>query len=154
MVRLGKSKSLKRTIRQDDLDHISLSTWSLVKKAIKKGNTQEALEYLDYGCSEAKAMHDSLVSFADGALAVIANFDEEAIFRFLRERYKARIESWISANLTVEEDIQRFAEQQRAHFSDFTVEEEQDRYIIKGPCGSGGRLRRTKEVSTTSKPYP
>ena len=154
MIRLENLEALQRKIRQDEIRDLSTPTWDLVKRAIREGNTDQAIQFLDYACSESKAMHDSLVSFADGALSVVSEFNEEAIFDFLKARYQARIESWLSANLSVEEDMYRFSEQQRAHFGQFEVTEEDDRYIMSGPCGSGGRLRRSKEVAKTKKAYP
>ena len=55
----------------------------------------------------------------------------------------------------VEETLQRFTEYQRSNFSDFTVVEELDRYVVRlDLCGSGGRLMRAKNVARTQKAYP
>ena len=43
----------------------------------------------------------------------------------------------------------------RDPYSNITITEEPDRYVVKlDPCRSGGRLRRTKSVGTTKKAYP
>lgn len=154
MIRLEKSEALRRKIRQDDLAELVIPTWTLVRDSISVGKKKEALEFVEYGCAETQTMHDSIVSFVDDALTYIARFGEEEVLKFLRERYLSRVKNWLSATTGVIETIQRFAEFQRGHFSEITIVEERDRYVMSGPCGSGGRLRRSKSVATTKKAYP
>lgn len=155
MIRLGKSDTLKREIRQDDISELGISTWDLVRKAVKEGKVNEALKYIDYGCFEAKQMHDILAEFPDVALTHIADCcGEEEITEVLKKRYYNRAKNFISTIKSPKEALQRLVEQQRAHFSQFSVIEEPDRYIVRtDPCGSGGRLRRIKQVGVTKKAY-
>lgn len=155
MVRLEKSKALQRKIRQDDVKEMAKPTWDLVRDAIKSGKVNEALEFISYGCTENKAMHDSAVSFAEMALTQLARFGEEELDKLFRDRYGPQVQAWISTTPGVMESLYRCVEYQRGHFGEFTVTEEPDRYVAKyDPCGSGGRLRRTRGVGTTKKAYP
>jgi len=155
MVRLERLEALQRRIRQDDVAEMAKPTWDLVRGAIQGGRTDEALEFLDYGCFEGKMMHDSAVSFAEMGLTYLARFGEEEIEKLFRERYYPVAEKWLSDTPGVEESLYRCLEYQRGHFAELTVTEEPDRYVVRyDPCGSGGRLRRTREVGVTKKAYP
>ena len=155
MIKLNFSKSLNRKIRQDNVEDLSMPTWKLIQEAMIKGDTEKANEFLDYASFEAKQMHDILAAFPDVGLTHIAKCcGEEEIMNVFRERYYERAKEFIQKIESPEEALQRLVEQQRAHFSEFTVVEEPDRYVVRtDPCGSGGRLRRIKKVGVTKKPH-
>jgi len=134
---------------------LATPTWDVARAAIQAGSFDEALQFIQYGCTEARTMHDALVSVVDLVLAKLASPDEEEIEQFLRQRYHPVMVDWLATTPGVEENLQRCAEYQRGHFGDFAITEEPDRYIMRcDPCGSGGRLRRTRSVQTTKKRYP
>lgn len=155
MIRLQYSNALQRMIRQDDLSELAIPTWTLVREAIQTGRIHDAFELIEYGCSESKTMHDSCISIINDCLTYIASFGEEEVNKFFRKRYFPLMSEWIKNTPGVDESLQIFTEYQRSHFGNFDVTEESDRYILRyDPCGSGGRLRRIKNVATTKKAYP
>jgi len=155
MIRLEKSEALRRKIRQDDIPELVIPTWNLVRKAMQAGKIDEALEFMEYGCAESKAMHDASISIIDDAVTYLARFGEEEVPKMFRQTFYPMVKDWMSVTPGVEETLQRCAEFQRSHFSDCTIVEEPDRYVMRcDPCGSGGRLRRSKNAGTTKKPYP
>jgi len=156
MIRLGKSETLQRKIRQDDIAELAIPTWDLIRKAIKAGKINKALAFIDYASFEAKQMHDILADFPDVALTYIAErCGEDEIIKVLHKRYFNRAKKFILTIKEPREALERLVEQQRAHFSNFSVHEEVDRYVVRtDPCGSGGRLRRIKNVGVTKKAYP
>ncbi|OGK85279.1 MAG: hypothetical protein A2X52_01660 [Candidatus Rokubacteria bacterium GWC2_70_16] len=154
MARLEHSAALNSTVRRDDFADLGVSTWALVRQAVERGEREAALAWLEHGCAEARAMHDSIVGFVDDALTYIARFGEEEIGRFLRGKYTPRVHAWLGSTPGVEETMHRFAEFQRAHFAEISVVEEPDRYVMSGPCGSGGRLRRSRAVGATGRAHP
>lgn len=156
MIRLEVSPSLGRKIRRDMPAALAMPTWGLVAKAVQTGKVDEALEFMKYGCAESQAMHDALVSIIDDAITHLARFGEAEIPQLFRRSFYPLVKDWPAVTPSVEETLQRCAEFQRSHFSEFTVLEEPDRYVMRcDPCGSGGRLRRSKKgVGITQKPYP
>lgn len=156
MIRLERSEALKRNIRKDDPADLAISNFDLVSGAIKAGKTDEALNYLDYACAESQANNDSFVMFVESVLTYLANnFGEEEVFKALKPRYEARMKEFLATTHGVEEVLHRCTESQRRHHAVFTVKEEPDRYVVTyDPCGSGGRLRRTRSVGVTKKAYP
>ena len=154
MIRLRKSQALQREIRQDHLTELSIPTWTLVGEEIKAGRTEEALNFMSYGCEEERKMHDILVQLVDGFVTQVAHFDEKEIEKSWRQLLDPFVSSRVALKLSAEETLQLDAEFARSHFSDFTVVEEPDRYVMTcDPCGSGGRLWRTKSVEKTKKAY-
>ena len=127
MIRLEKSMALRKVIRQDDPAELAVSTWTVAYEAIKAGKISKALDFIEYGCTESKAMHDSLVSFVNDAITHLAQFGEEEIEKFLRQKYYEGIKRWLSLIPDVEESLQQFTEFQRGHFSNSTIVEEADR---------------------------
>lgn len=155
MIRLKESETLQRKIRQDDVPELAIPTWTLAREAMQAGRLDEALDFMEYGRAENKAMHDASVSIIDDALTYLARFGEEEVPKFWRQSFYSRVKDWPSVTPGVEETLQRFTENHRGHAGDFIIVEEPDRYVVRcDPCGSGGKLRRTKSVGTTKKAYP
>ena len=156
MFRLEKSEALQRKIRQDDPTDLGIPTPTLARQAIQAGKVDEALELIDYNYTEGIILHDGMISFLEETFNYLAtNFGEEEVEKVLRHRYEPRMADWLSTASSVREVLQRCAEFQRSHYSNITIVEEPDRYVTTcDPCGSGGRLRRTRSVEVTKKAYP
>jgi len=130
-------------------------TWDSLREAIKAGKRDEAIEFLERRLSGSKAMHDRLLILMDNILTHFASLAEEEIENAFRRRYYTLLKGILSQNPSVEETLQLFIEDHKNHYSDFSVTEEPDRYVLKlDPCGSGGRLMRTKEGGKLQKAYP
>jgi len=155
MIRLEVSEVLQRKIRQDDFADLSVPTWDLVSEAIKAGRSDEALDFLEYARLKSERNNNSLASFIEGAVTSLAAFDEEAVEKFLRQRYYDVNKDWLATTPGALESLQRSTESQRGHHANFTVREEPDRYVVTyDPCGSGGKMRRARIMGTTKKAYP
>lgn len=124
-------------------------SWRSLEAAISAGEFARVLASLDAHIAEATEAHDEGVSHVDDALTHIARrAGEEHVNLFLRKRYEPLIRLWVERTPSVKESLERALEYQRAHFADLEVREEEDRYVvICNPCGSGGRLRRNKNVA-------
>lgn len=155
MIRLEKSRLLQRTIRQDDMTELEISSWTLCRNAITAGQIDKAFDFIDYACGEGMTMHDGLVAFVNTVITHLATFDERLVEKVLRERFAPRVTDWLSNESSVEDFLYVGTYFQRSHYSNFTLWEESDRYVVKcDPCGSGGRLRRAKNTGVTKKAYP
>lgn len=157
MIRLERSEVLKRKTRKDDLADLVVSNFDVVSQAVKAGKTTgEVLDFLDYARQESQSNNDSFVVFVDSVLTYLAdNLGEEAVYKALKPRYLARMTEFLETTRGAVEVVQRLTESQRRHHANISVAEEADRYVLTyNPCGSGGRLRRTKNVAVTKKAYP
>lgn len=150
-----RSESFVKKIRRDDPNQLAIPDWDFVAEAIKAREGDEALNFLEFIRGQSQANNDNLVSFVETVLTHLASFGEDEILRVLRPRYLAKMTEFLSTTQGLEEELQRCTAAQRRHHADFTVTEEPDRYVVTyDPCGSGGRLRRTRSVGTTQKAYP
>ncbi|MFC2022209.1 hypothetical protein ACFLTR_03245 [Chloroflexota bacterium] len=155
MIKLEMSEALGKQIRKGDVSEHAIPNLDMVSQAIRTGRTDEALEFLEYAFNESKANNDSLVSFVETVLTHLASFGEQEVEKILRQRYYPMRKDWLSVTRSVEESLQRCTESQRKHPASLRVIEEPDRYVVTyDPCGSGGRLRRTRSVGTTKQAYP
>lgn len=166
MIKLQKSESLGRVIRQDDLDSLGISTWTAIKDAIKAGNNQLAVDLVDYLKIEGKRGHNIICDFVWVMLTYIAdNLGEEAVYQAWRNMAGPHYQKL--SQITPLEMVWVRAESERGLRSganesgNVEVVEEADRYIIYlDPCGTGGRMRRegrTKppyNYGVTKKAYP
>jgi len=177
MVELVESKWLGVTIRADDWDEIGVSTWTKIKQAIDEGRLQEAKDMVDYLSIESYLVHHIMPQWVYHMLTYIAdNYGEEKVYEVMRESGRVlrgpAIEA--AAKIPVEEIVRLNAQTQRAHrcgpgeLGDITIAEDDEKYVITfDPCGSGGSMRRTRELDKappmtgspynfrkTTKPYP
>ncbi len=62
----------------------------------------------------------------------------------------------MALDLSLEQQVQRFAEDHRGHGADLEVFEEPDRYVLKlNTCGSGTMLRQSRpQLGATQAPHP
>jgi hypothetical protein len=126
---------------------------------IKKGKVEESLELIDYELGVDESLIESLTLFRDMLLTRVAEFDEEEVEKLHRKRFYPWVKKWLKTTPGVEESLQRFAEQFRAHGSFFKqnvfISEQPDRYVMTlAPCGTGGKLRRNRTVGATKEAYP
>lgn len=160
---LAYSEKLGRKIRQDDMEDLGISTQTKVEELIRAGQSEEAIELLDYMRLEYKIIHDFLVRWIQDLKTYIADkTGEESVMEAVRHTYEAgwkpRYQLW--ETMTPEEKLQLTVEGMRGHFSgpgrrgDVSIDEEKDRYVIRfDPCGSGQILRRG-DPETGESPYP
>ena len=131
-------------------------------EAIKTGKTEEALRYLNDVYEQFHALHDAYsndISFLEGTLAQTLGdkgyeaFERKKIFELLRpkyERYKG---------ISAEQRVEAICNSMRAHYSEFHVEEDNEKFVVMMTgCGAGGRLVRDgvakRQDAITKKAYP
>ncbi len=156
MIRLKRSETLQRLIRQDDIADLGVSDWTLLRRMIKEGDKEEALRILDYSFTNYRGLMDSLILFRQMALTEIASHGEEQVDKIHRARFVPYVKNWLETTAGVMESMQRFTEAERGTaMIDFAVVEEPDRYVVSlDPCGTGGRMRRAGQVKgVTRKGY-
>lgn len=146
---------MEKRVYKGDPTELAIPNWDLVSGAIKAGKTDEALDCLEYTRVESRKTHDGFCSAIEMHLTRLANFDEQEVYNFLRFKYSPTVVKFLSTNPDIVETLQQCTASQRRHDANFTITEESDRYVARyDPCGSGGRLRRTRSVGVTKKAYP
>ncbi len=128
-------------------------------EAVKAGKRDEAIRYIQELYQEFKPLHDRYGDWIQTLLNFIADklgegAVEKALEKTFHDVYKERL--ILSKNLTPEEMAKSWAQSHRTHFSDFSIEEDDEKIVINIPyCGSGGRIQKeTKAEGKTKKAYP
>ena len=115
-------------------------------EAIKEGKTEDALRYLDEVHNQFHRLHDAYGNTQDffmGALAEIKG--EEWLVEFDRKRVREFFYKGFQAykDKSVEERVKGICDNMRAHFSEFHVEEDDEKFtVVLTGCNAGGRLLR------------
>lgn len=152
---------LGRPLRVDEpVEELGISTYDRLRDAIKAGDTETALELVEYAQVEGKGLHDVYCDWVYSLLTWISeNCGEERLLDVLsysKEKVGAAFLDQLKGLNNKKEVVQWYTEQMRAHRSGpgesgaITVHEEPDRFVIScDPCGAGGRMRRGGEVDGT-----
>jgi hypothetical protein len=160
MVRLERSEILGRLIRKDDLGDLGISTWTVIKGALKEKRRNDALDFLRYLPREVGERVTGHMNFINRALTYIAeNHGEEEVakaLRWWRNVLKDAGQVDILYSLNVKELIQYQAEEIRASLGlggrrCFTVTEESDRFVLSVHTHIG-RMRRMSRRGNLSPP--
>ncbi len=157
MVKLERIEALNRKLRREAMPELTVSTWELVRGAIKQGKMSEALELIDYGCSESMALSVGMGGVMESLITYIAeHFGEEEVEKAWREMLAPRAKKWLETTPGVVETLQRELESQRALYADkITLTEDDEKWMLSyHPCGSGGRLWMMGKMGLTQKPHP
>ena len=131
-------------------------------EAIKAGKAEEALGYLNDVYEQFHALHDAYsnhISLLQGTLAKLQGdewyetFDRNMVFELFRPRYERL------RDISVEERVKAICSNHRAHYSEFYVEEDNEKFVVVIPgCNAGGRLIRDgiakRQDAITKKAYP
>ncbi|HHE41652.1 MAG TPA: hypothetical protein ENL12_03280 [Dehalococcoidia bacterium] len=152
---------LGRPLRVDEpVEELGISSYDRLRDAITAGDTETALELVDYVQVEGKSLHDVYGDWVYALLTWIAdNCGEEKmldVLTYCKEKVGAAFLDQLKSLKTKKQVVQWYTEQMRAHRSGpnesgtITVREESDRFVIScDPCGAGGRMRRGGQVDDT-----
>jgi hypothetical protein len=146
---------MKERIYGDDPAELAIPNFDMVSEAIKGGKRGEALDFLQYVRAESQRNNDGFVSWIEMLLTYLAGFDEEEILKICKQFFYPMTKEFLANTHGVKEILEKCTASQRRHHANLTVTEETDRYVVRyDPCGSGGRLRRTRDVGLTKKAHP
>jgi hypothetical protein len=129
-------------------------------EAIKAGKTEEALKYLEQACEQYRALHNSLVDSKNNLLARLFEAKgpewyesfERSVWHATKDR-RAPLK-----NMSAEEIVKSFIAPHRSHYSEFHIEEDDEKFVLKiTNCNAGGRMLRdgvaAKQDALTKEPY-
>lgn len=146
MVKLEKSEVLGRLTRKDDLSEQGITTWTLIKEAIREKRKNEVIELLSFLRKECWI---DQVAFINKSLSYIAeNHGEQEVEKALRWwRGVLQKAGDVIYSMSLEELIQYQCEEMRASLNlggkdCFSVSEEKERFVISVDPTHMTRLRR------------
>lgn len=128
-------------------------------EAIKSGDKEEAIKYIEQMSQEAKRAHDRAIEWIQSLLNFTAETQgEEAVEQALKKSfddvYKDRRIAAPNVQ-SAEEQVRIWCQVHRAHYSNFYVEEDEEKFVVVILfCGTGGKLHDEDKAGKTQKAYP
>ncbi|MFC1914008.1 hypothetical protein ACFLXF_01905 [Chloroflexota bacterium] len=128
-------------------------------EAVKVGDKEEALKYIEELYQLPKGYHDRAVEIITFFLDLVANkMGGGAVEEAWRGIGKAVFEDrYISVfkTMTPEEIARYFALVHISHYSDFYIEEDEEKFVVYiSYCGTGGKMQKERKGDSVSKAYP
>jgi len=142
--------------RRDDL---AVGPREKAIEAVKAGKKEEAIKYIEELYESFKPLHDRYSEWIQFLLTFIAErLGEEVVNEALRGiTYAIYKDRWVDMfkNMSPEEVTKMFCLVHKSHYSDFYVEEDDEKFVLVLPyCGSGGRMQKEGKAGSTGKAYP
>lgn len=125
--------------------------------AVKAGKKEEAIKYIEELYLDFKPLHDRYSAWINCLLNFVAEkLGEETVEEALRRTYKDVIGQTRPAPTdSPEERVKALCRANRCHYSDFYVEEDDEKFVVVNSyCGSGGRMTMENLPGKTKKAYP
>lgn len=131
-------------------------------EAIRAGKTEEALRYFDQAYEQFRGIHDAYVEIVNDLMARLAEAKGADWYEaYERDRWAARMRARypVWKDLPAEELVKAFVAMHRPHYSEFHVEEDDDKFVLKvTACNAGARLLKdgvaVRQNSVTKEAYP
>lgn len=135
------------------------SSWERLRQAIEKGDKAEALKLLEIVSENASGMRGVLTDAIDIALTALAGgAGEEAVHQAMRKFCARDVRPFIgpdTGDLTAIEKLGRRVQLwTEGHGVPVDVEEDREKYILRIPCDTGGRIVNRGKFGKTKRPYP
>lgn len=134
------------TLSESEIRSMSVSAWELAKEAVVEGDVDMALERIDQAAGRVAGLQEYSVEWITSLLSFIGEeLGEEAVERALRRNgddfVRARRDGDVDwAGLPAEARAKVIARAMVANGGRCTVEEDDDKIVLRFRCGSGGRL--------------
>lgn len=129
--------------------------------AIEAGDKEAAKKFVEELYTDFQPLHDRYVEWIQFLLGFIAErlgeeTVEEALRGIVTDVYKDR---WVSQfkEMSPEDIARMWCRVSKTHYSDFTIEEDEEKFIITiNYCASGGKLQQVGKATgrRTGKAYP
>lgn len=130
---------------KEELKELGTSNLRKALRALDEGNIEEAKKCLQTMEEEAKHAHDLMVTYVWTLLTYIGkNYGDEEVIKALRFRHSCQAQvAEKMLGMTPEEAVRFKTMIHRAHHSNMTLTEEEDRFVLKlDPCNTGGHMLR------------
>jgi hypothetical protein len=146
-------------MNQRKWQELEVSTATKLRRAIEKKDYAEALGRFEELREGEKKLRNALVDWIDTLLIYISEqMGEEGVNQALRAVFDRTLKPFIGrefGQISPEDRMKNRAYiWTRLHNVDITIEEDEEKFVIKWPCDTGGRVATKDSFGKTSRPYP
>ena len=146
---------------KDELKEMGTSGWAKLNAAIERGNKNEALSLANRLRDGSQKLLDVELNLIDLLFDTLAkSTNEESVYQVLRtfyNRYLRHLRKEVpgKSQSDAEERLKALVDiLTMSHGVDIDIEEDQEKFSIKVPCDTGGRIIARGQYGKTSKGYP
>ena len=143
-----------------ELKELTVSIFEKLRRQIKEGNTEKALELVNEIDSTKHDFDESYRQWIDLMLTYIGdNMGEEALYEIHRENGERALWprlGWIFDPISIEEKVRKRSRTwTHFHMTNLeAIEEDDEKFIFKIKCDSGGSIRMWPQYGKTKEPHP
>lgn len=148
-------------MKKEELKELGVSNWDKLYAAVEKGDKSETLHMVDEIKTKTRMMIDTAFDFVDALLVRIAErLGEEEILPATVAMIKGRRQNWEGVgtekfSTDAEERLKVLANiLTTGHNINIDIGEDEEKYTVKVPCDTGGRLITQENTGKTKKAYP
>lgn len=138
---------------------LEISTVQKLQKAIENKDFEEALVRLEELRQGDRKLRNALVDWIDTHLMFISEkLGEEAVEEALRDVFNRTLRPFLGRELGEMDAEERMKKRAYiwtgVHNVDISIDEDEEKFTLKWPCDTGGRVVTKEKFGKTSRPYP
>lgn len=144
-------------MKKEELQKLGMSIYGRIKQAIERGEKDKALELTEEAFRAKMDSENSMVRWIDLLMTIVADkLGEEAIFK----AHKKLDDLAVRRNFASQNEAPEVRVRKRAyvwnsiHGIDVNIEEDEEKFIFRFACSSGGSLRASGQCGKTRQAHP
>jgi hypothetical protein len=145
-------------MEKEELRQSSTSIWDRLRKAVSDGDKDKAPRLIDETYCNVMHLRGILMDFIDATMTALAEkVGEEAVYEVTRKICNETLMPLFGEKLPRLDTESRIKDRINAwavrHGVNIDIDEDEDKYIFKIPCDTGGYLTAKPESGRTSRAY-
>ncbi len=146
-------------MEKQDLRELAIPIWDRLRNAVAEGNKEKAMKLIDETISNTTHIKGILMEFIDATMSALAEkAGEEAVLEVTRNICQNTLMAVFGEKFPKLDTDGRIKDRVYAwavrHGVNFDIEEDEEKFIFRIPCDTGGRLTAKPESGRTSRGYP
>jgi len=145
-------------MKKEELTQSSISIWDRLRKAVADGDKEKAIKLIDENYNNVMQLRGILMDFIDASMTALAEkAGEEAVYEVTRKICSETLMPLFGEKLPRLNTEGRIKDRINAwavrHGINIEIEEDEEKFILRIPCDTGGYLMAKPVSGRTSKAY-
>lgn len=146
-------------MEKQDLSELSISIWDRLRGAIAAGDKDKAMQLIDETHSNVMQLRGILMDFIDSTMSALAEkAGEEAVYEVTRQICQKTLMPVFGEKFPKLDTEGRLKDRVFAwavrHGMNVDIEEDEEKFVFRIPCDTGGHLTAKAESGRTRQAYP
>jgi hypothetical protein len=146
-------------MEKEELKELSVSIWDKLRDAVAEGDKSKAARLIDETYDNVMQLRSILMDFIDATMsALAAKAGEEAVYEVTRQICQQTLVPLFGEKLSKLDTEGRLKDRAFAwtvrHGMNVDIEEDEEKFIFRLPCDTGGYLAAKEGSGRTSQAYP